>query len=81
MRDLAIRGGPFADAERAALLDYCQTDADALARLLPLMLPRLDLPRAVGCAGGTRPRRRGWSGPGCRSTRRRSPGCGVAGTG
>lgn len=47
MRALAIRGGPFDPAERTALLDYCRTDVDALARLLPAMLPRLDLPRAL----------------------------------
>jgi DNA polymerase I len=29
------------------ILDYCQTDVDALARLLPVMLPRIDLPRAL----------------------------------
>lgn len=47
MRQLAIRGGPFSDAERAALLDYCGEDVGALARLLPAMLPRIDLPRAL----------------------------------
>jgi hypothetical protein len=47
MRQLAMRGGPYTDAERAALLDYCQTDVNALARLLPAMLPRIDLPRAL----------------------------------
>jgi DNA polymerase-1 len=47
MRQLAIRGGPFSDAERAALLDYCAEDVGALARLLPAMLPRIDLPRAL----------------------------------
>jgi hypothetical protein len=47
MRQLAMRGGPYSDAERLALLDYCQSDVDALARLLPAMLARLDLPRAV----------------------------------
>ena len=46
MRQLAIRGGPFTDAERAALLSYCAEDVAALARLLPAMLPRIDL----GCA-------------------------------
>ncbi len=30
-----------------ALLDYCQTDVDALAGLLPAMLPGIDLPRAL----------------------------------
>jgi len=47
MRELAIRGGPFTDAERVALLDYCAEDVAALRRLLPAMLPRLDLPRAI----------------------------------
>jgi hypothetical protein len=47
MRQLAMRGGPYTAGERSALLDYNQTDVDALARLLPAMLPRIDLPRAL----------------------------------
>jgi hypothetical protein len=47
MRDLAIRGGPFTAEERAALLDYCEEDVDATSRLLPRMLPKIDLPRAL----------------------------------
>jgi hypothetical protein len=47
MRQLAMRGGDYTEAERRALLDYCQTDVDALARLLPAMLPAIDLPRAL----------------------------------
>ena len=47
MRELAMRGGPYTTSERVALLDYCQTDVDALARLLPKMLPTIDLPRAL----------------------------------
>lgn len=47
MRALAMRGGPYTAGERAALLNYCQSDVDALARLLPAMTPRLDLPRAL----------------------------------
>ncbi len=47
MRDLAIRGGPFTAEERLALLDYCESDVVALAKLLPAMLPRIDLPRAL----------------------------------
>jgi hypothetical protein len=47
MRQLAMRGGPYTAGERQALLDYCQGDVDALARLLPAVLPRIDLPRAV----------------------------------
>jgi DNA polymerase I len=47
MRQLALRGGPHNAAERAALLAYCQTDVDALVRLLDAMAADLDLPRAL----------------------------------
>jgi hypothetical protein len=47
LRELAMREGPYTDAERAALLDYCASDVHALARLLPKMVPLIDLPRAV----------------------------------
>ena len=47
MRSLVMGGGPWSAGERAAILDYCESDVDALARLLPAMLPRIDLPRAL----------------------------------
>ena len=47
MRDLVLRGGPWTESEQIAILDYCQTDVDALARLLPVMTNRIDLPRAL----------------------------------
>jgi hypothetical protein len=48
MRALASRRGrPYAQSERQALLDYCEADVKALVRLLPRMLPRIDLPRAL----------------------------------
>ena len=47
MRDLAIRGGDYTEAEKLALLDYCESDVTALAQLLPVMLTHIDLPRAV----------------------------------
>jgi len=47
MRDLAIRGAPFTDTERSDLIDYCQSDVDALWRLLPAMLPQIELPFAL----------------------------------
>jgi hypothetical protein len=47
MRQLALRGGSYSETEKAALLDYCQTDVEALAKLLPAMLPKIDLPRAL----------------------------------
>ena len=42
-----MRGGPWTDDERGGILDYCEGDVDALARLLPAMLPKIDLPRAL----------------------------------
>lgn len=47
MRALFLRGGPWAPEEIAAGLDYCEGDVDALDRLLPAMLPQIDLPRAL----------------------------------
>ncbi len=47
MRDLAIRGGDYSSEEKLALLDYCESDVTALAQLLPVMLPHLDLPRSL----------------------------------
>src|SRR5262245_14381241 len=35
MRALAIRGGPYTPEEQRALLEYCESDVVALARLLP----------------------------------------------
>ena len=67
MRELAMRGGPFTADERAALLDYCETDVEALARLFPKMLPHIDLaPRAASGAAIWR-RRRILSETACRS--------------
>ena len=51
MRALILRGGPWSAAERAAILDYCAADVDALARLLPAMLPGiLTRPHGLGHA-------------------------------
>jgi DNA polymerase I len=51
MRNLVLRGGPWSDTEHAAILDYCATDVDALARLLPAMLPGiLARPHGLGHA-------------------------------
>jgi DNA polymerase-1 len=47
MIDLILSGGPWSTDEVRAILDYCQSDVDALRRLLPAMLPRIDLPRAL----------------------------------
>src|SRR5262249_2609543 len=47
LRQLALRGGSYTADERQALLAYCESDVDALARLLPAMLPKIDVPRAL----------------------------------
>jgi hypothetical protein len=47
MRRLIMEGTAWSEAEQAAILDYCQSDVDALAALLPRMTPGLDLPRAL----------------------------------
>ncbi len=47
MRKLILSGGPWSEAQRRDILTYCESDVEALARLLPAMLPRLDLPRAL----------------------------------
>lgn len=47
MRALALRGGPYEAIEKAALLDYCQTDVDALHPLLLAMKIHIDFPRAL----------------------------------
>ena len=38
-RDLVLRGAPWSEAEKQAILDYCWTDVAALELLLPRMLP------------------------------------------
>jgi hypothetical protein len=49
MRSLVLRGGPWRNEEHVAILDYCETDVDALAKLLPAMLAEqpLNLPQAL----------------------------------
>ena len=47
MRALIAGGGPWSEDERERILDYCESDVQALARLLPAMFPRIDLPRAL----------------------------------
>jgi len=47
MRELALRDGHYTPQEKTDLLDYCESDVDALKRLLSAMLPAIDLPRAI----------------------------------
>jgi hypothetical protein len=59
MRKLALRGGPYRQEEKAALLSYCEHDVLALGKLLNAMLPKIDIAyaqlrgrymKAVACA-------------------------------
>lgn len=47
MRQLVMRGEPYSAEEMHAILNYCQSDVDALMRLLPAMNDSIDLPRAL----------------------------------
>jgi len=46
MRNLVLRGGPWDAVEQRAILDYCESDVLALAKLLPAMQGDIDWPRA-----------------------------------
>ena len=47
MRELVLTGGPWSDQERLEILNYCESDVDALEKLLPAMSPYLDWPRVL----------------------------------
>ena len=47
MRDLVLRGGPWSEAEKTAILDYCESDVAALARLLTAASARDYFERAI----------------------------------
>jgi hypothetical protein len=50
MRSRIVQGPPFTPAERAAVLDYCEEDTRALARLVPHIIPTVrSLPHALHC--------------------------------
>jgi DNA polymerase I len=47
MRDRILQGPPFSLQERRDILDYCRSDADALAQLIPYLVPTIrSLPHA-----------------------------------
>jgi hypothetical protein len=51
MRARILQGPPFNAEERVAVLDYCEDDVDALARLLPHIVPTIrSLPHALARA-------------------------------
>jgi DNA polymerase-1 len=47
MVSLVLRGGSWTPAEQADILNYCESDVTLLERLLPRMMPHIDLPRAL----------------------------------
>lgn len=47
MRQLVMQGGPWSDKEQQNILDYCQSDVDALVKLLNAMSTSIDFPRAL----------------------------------
>lgn len=46
-RSLILSGGPWSASQRTGILDYCQSDTTALAKLLAAMAPGIDWPRAL----------------------------------
>lgn len=47
MQELALRGGEYTNDEKAALIDYCETDVVALKLLLPKLLPTIRIEHAL----------------------------------
>jgi DNA polymerase family A len=48
MRDRILQGPPFTDAEQRDILEYCESDVQALARLFPHIVPTIrSLPHAL----------------------------------
>ena len=48
MRKRIMQGPPFSNEDRADFLDYCETDVDALVRLVPHLIPTIrSLPHAM----------------------------------
>jgi hypothetical protein len=47
MRARIMQGWPFTAAERDAILAYCREDVESLQKLLPKLLPGIDLPIAL----------------------------------
>ena len=47
MRDLILSRGPWSEKQESEILDYCQSDVDALAQLFFKMEPLIDWPRAL----------------------------------
>lgn len=51
MVDLILRNIDYTPEQRQDILDYCWSDVEATVRLLDVMLPEIDLPRAIHFRG------------------------------
>jgi DNA polymerase I len=47
MRDLILSGGPWSMEQEARILEYCEEDVTAVEKLLPIMLPYLNVREAL----------------------------------
>ena len=47
MRELILSQGPWDEEQRLKIVDYCESDVRSLAKLIPAMLPNIDLSRAI----------------------------------
>lgn len=47
MRDLILARGPWSVTNQEKIMEYCESDVIALSKLLPKMLPYIDIPRAL----------------------------------
>lgn len=47
MRTLILRGHPYTAEEREKILDYCESDVECLAKLLPAMMSTIELEPAI----------------------------------
>jgi DNA polymerase I len=47
MIELILRGGPYTVQQKLEILDYCEADVNGLDALLPKMLPKIDIRRAI----------------------------------
>jgi DNA polymerase-1 len=47
MIELILRGGPYTTQQKLEILDYCEADVNGLDALLPKILPKIDIRRAI----------------------------------
>jgi DNA polymerase I len=47
MIELILRGGPYTEQQKLDIVEYCEADVNGLDALLPKMLPKIDVRRAI----------------------------------